>query len=126
MPPFDREAQTRYFIIHSHDIVHMLSAGYLRVCDRGFELIGRVRDVPRVEKGQFVKDLLDANHITQEGARRLTAALPDSFRLNWDAKTYFQFARSPYTSDWSELVWRTINVCTDLSEFPNLAPLKLG
>lgn len=126
MPPVDREAQTRFFIIHAHDIVHMLSYGYLRSCERGYELIGRVRDVPRVEKGQFVKELLGANHITQEGARRLTAALPDSFRLNWDAKAYFQFARSPHTADWSGLVWRTIDVCTDLSEFPNFHPLTLG
>lgn len=126
MPPIDRETQTRFFIIHSHDMVRMLKAGYLRPCERGYELRGSYRDVPRVSKAQFVKELLGAKHLTQDGARRLTSVLPDSFRLNWNAAAYFQFARSPHTSDWTKLVWRTIDVCTDFSEFPNFRALTLG
>src|SRR5690606_12631282 len=113
LPSDGRGARSRFFLIHSSDIPSLLDRGYHRPKGNNYELLVRYRDLPRVSRGQFADEMLRDGLVTEEGALRLRSSLPESFRLNWNAREYFQLARSPRTPDHPNLVWRPAHLCTD-------------
>lgn len=127
LPGDGREGvRSRFFLVHSHDMGRLRDSGYLRPAQNGFELRVRYRDRPMVSRDQLVGQMLDAGEVTAMGAGRLRSSLPESFRLNWNAHEYFLFARESRHPDHHALVWRQVDLCTELSGFPNFQQIALG
>lgn len=119
----ERSQPARYFLIHSRDFPVLQKQGFLRPAHGGgYELSVRFRDVPRGKRDSFVEDLLSSKQLTKKGANSLKKILPDSFKLQWNAKPYFQFAHAPRED--KGLVWRKVELCTDLAEFPRIPTFR--